>query len=355
MTQAPRISHVVHPWLALPAPSGRKNMRKLISAAMCFLLVNAQFAFAWSNRGHRLVNQAAAESLPADMPAFMRSPRAVSEISYLGPEPDRWRPETAPDLSKASSPDHVFRYEAGLAASPLPRQRYEYLKRLETLRQEHPERAAQLTAQFTGTLPWQVEEIYQRLVSTFVVYRIVQGDVPAARGADMVPLTKADLPYIEDTALFYAGWMGHYVADGCMPLHASINLAGWVEKDNPGGYTTQNSIHHNYEAVTDQAIEDGKVSAKAIEAEMQPAHVVPDSFADTLSYLRKEGGFAGEVYKFEKQGALTGAGTAPLDNFTEARMAEGAAMLRDLIYSAWMQSKDAKAPNLPMMVTLEPR
>jgi hypothetical protein len=289
------------------------------------------------------------------MPAFMRSSRAFGEISYLGPEPDRWRPDTAPDLSKSSSPDHVFRYEAAVPASPLPRQRYEYLKRLEALRQQHPDQAAQLTPQFTGTLPWQVEEVYQRLVSAFIVYRIANGDVPAERGVDMVPLSKADLPYIEDSTLFYAGWLGHYVADGSMPLHASINVSGWIEKANPNGYTTKGSIHHNYEAVTDQAIEEGKLTAKAIEAQMKPARIVPDSFADTLTYLRAEGSFAGEVYTFEKQGALTGEGTPALDTFTQARMAEGAAMLRDLIYSAWLQSKDAKAPNLPLTVVLEPR
>jgi hypothetical protein len=330
-------------------------IKKLTAAAMCVLLLDAQIAGAWSNRGHRLVSQAAAESLPAEMPAFMRSARAVEEISYLGPEPDRWRPETALELSRSSSPDHVFRYEAAMAASPLPRQRYEYLKRLEALRQQHPEQAAQLTPQFTGTLPWQVEEVYQRLVSAFIVYRIAQGDVPAGRGVDMVPLTKADLPYIEDSVLFYAGWLGHYVADGCMPLHASVNSAGWVEKSNPNGYTGSGSIHHNYEVVTDQAIEDGKVTVKAIEAQMRSVQTVPDSFAGTLSYLRTEGRFAGDVYSFEKQGAIAGAGTPSLDSFTEKRMAEGAAMLRDLIYSAWIQSKAAKAPDLPLTIVMEPR
>ena len=324
---------------------------RLVATYAVVMLLSPFPASAWSNRGHRLINQAAADTLPADMPAFMRSPQAIAEISYLGPEPDRWRPETAPDLSKSSSPDHVFRYEAAVAASPLPRQRYEYLKRLDALRQQHPD----LSAQLTGTLPWQVEEIYQRLVSDFVVYRIVTGDVPAYRGADMVPLTKADLPYIQNAAIFYAGWLGHYVADGSMPLHTTVNSAGWVEKSNPNNYTTKGSIHHDYEVVTDQAIEDDKVTAKAIESQMKPAHLVPDSFAESLLYLRAEGRFAPQVYDFEKAGALTGGGTPALDTFTSARMAEGAAMLRDLIYSAWVQSKEAKAPTLPLTVVLEPR
>lgn len=329
--------------------------RKLISATTCLLLLNPLPSLAWSNRGHRLINQAAAETLPADVPEFLRSPHATAEISYLGPEPDRWRPETAPDLSHVSSPDHVFRYEAAQDASPLPRQRYAYLQRLETLRQQHPDQAAQLTPQFTGTLPWQVEEVYQRLVSAFIVYRIVTGDVPASRGTDMAPLTKDDLPNIEDGALFYAGWLGHYVADGCMPLHASIDVSGWIEKSNPNNYTTKGSIHHNYEVVTDQAIEDHAITAQAIESQVQPARTIPDSFAGILTYLRVEGRFAPQVYEFEKHSALTGAGTPALDSFTEARMAEGAAMLRNLIYSAWLQSKDAKAPDLPATVVLEPR
>jgi hypothetical protein len=329
--------------------------QKLIAAMTCMLLLNPLPSLAWSNRGHRLINQAAAESLPATMPEFMRSPRAVSEISYLGPEPDRWRPDTAPELSRASSPDHVFRYEAALAASPLPRQRYEYLKRLESLRQQSPDQAAQLTPQFTGTLPWQVEEVYQRLVSTFIVYRIVTGDIPASRGVDMEPLSKDDLPNIESAAIFYAGWLGHYVGDGCMPLHASINVSGWIEKANPNHYTTAGTIHHNYEAVTDQAIADHAITVRAIESLVPPVRSIPDSFAGTLTYLRAEGSFAPQVYEIEKHGALTNAGTPALDTFTEARMAEGAAMLRDLIYSAWLQSKDAKAPDLPASVVLEAR
>jgi hypothetical protein len=171
----------------------------------------------------------------------------------------------------------------------------------------------------------------------------------------MEPLSKDDLPNIESAAIFYAGWLGHYVGDGCMPLHASINVSGWIEKANPNHYTTAGTIHHNYEAVTDQAIADHAITVRAIESLVPPVRSIPDSFAGTLTYLRAEGSFAPQVYEIEKHGALTNAGTPALDTFTEARMAEGAAMLRDLIYSAWLQSKDAKAPDLPASVVLEAR
>ena len=43
----------------------------------------------WGDEGHRLVNRAAVEKLPGDMPAFFRN--ASARLALLGPEPDRWR------------------------------------------------------------------------------------------------------------------------------------------------------------------------------------------------------------------------------------------------------------------------
>lgn len=328
---------------------------RTVGASIGLLVLAAQPGSAWSNRGHRLVNLVAAESLPPEVPAFMRTPEAIAEISYLGPEPDRWRPETAPDLSKAAGPDHFFRVEAGVAIGPLPRRRYDYLRHLDDLRIQDPADAAHLTPQYTGTLPWQAEEIYERLLSAFIDYRIAEGEIPPEQWKDMAPMSKADMPYIEDAALYYAGWMGHYIADGCMPLHASINLAGWAGKDNPHQYTTKGAIHHQFEVVTDDAIEDGKVTPKAIMAYMKPARLVPDPFADTLHYLQEESAYAEQVYIFDKQGAIEDSGTPALDEFIERRMAEGGDMLRNLIYSAWIQSKNATAPDLSLTVTLKPR
>ncbi len=48
-------------------------------------------ACAWEHDGHTMINRLAAASLPADVPAFLRTPAAIAEIEYLGPEPDRWR------------------------------------------------------------------------------------------------------------------------------------------------------------------------------------------------------------------------------------------------------------------------
>ncbi len=51
------------------------------------------------------------EKLPADMPAFFRTPQAIAEITYLGPEPDRWRSPAEPELVAAQAPEHFIDLE----------------------------------------------------------------------------------------------------------------------------------------------------------------------------------------------------------------------------------------------------
>ena len=322
-------------------------------AAVCFcLLLIPSSALAWSNRGHRMVNLVAAESLPADMPAFMRTPSSVAEISYLGPEPDRWRPGTEPELSNISSPDHAFRVELGSLASPLPRRRSEFILRLEQLRQSGSADTNLMRPERIGTLPWQAEEVFERLQSAFRSYRIATGDLQASAWMDEAPIRAEDLPYIQSSILYYSGWLGHYIGDGCMPLHDTINVAGWIEKDNPNGYTRNGSIHHRLELVADAAIEQHLIQDQRIVSFEASPRLIDDPFATTLQYLQSEGKYSEAVYKMEKQGALEKGGTPELDTFIEHRMAEGAAMLRDLIYTAWVRSKDSKEPDFPKAVPL---
>lgn len=318
------------------------------AAALTFtamLLVGQMSGFAWSNRGHRMINLVAAQSFPADMPAFMRTPQAVQEISYLGPEPDRWNQRgLEPELISATSPDHLMRLELAEQVGPLPRKRYDFLKKLDELRQQHPDDKANLTPQKIGTLPWEAEEIFERLQAAFHTYRIAMGQYPPGEYANWWgPITKDDLPDIQATAIFYAGWLGHYIGDGCMPLHTSINVAGWALKDNPNGYTRNPGIHHELEQVADDAIEQGGITAGAIRPLVQPTQQLGDPFVAVLEYLKRENGYTEDVYRLEKQGKLSPA-VPETTGFINARMAEGAAMLRDLIVTAWIDSASLTPP-----------
>jgi hypothetical protein len=320
--------------------------------AVCLILVTTRPGLAWSNSGHRMINLVAAELLPPDMPAFMRTPGAIAEISYLGPEPDRWRPEIEPELSNVSGPDHVFRIELAALANPLPRRRTEFVTKLEALRSEQSG-ATLMRPERIGTLPWQAEEIYERLQSAFRSYRIATGDMAQSAWMDEAPITADDLPQIQASILFYAGWLGHYIADGSMPLHDTVNIAGWIAKENPNSYSPDGSIHRRLEAVADSAIEQHLITDRHILTLAVPLRRVEDPFASTLAYLQTEGQYAEAVYKMDKQGAIQKTGSAELDSFIEHRMAEGGAMLRDLIYAAWVHSKDSKAPNYPKTITLQ--
>jgi hypothetical protein len=299
---------------------------------------------AWSNRGHRAVNLIAAESFPSQMPAFIRSPTAIREISYLGPEPDRWRPEIAPELSTASSPDHVFRLELGEQLGTLPRRRYDFIHDLEQLHALHKETADTLTAQRIGTLPWQSLEIFERLVAAFHSYRIVTGEFPEKTYADMAPMDKQDRPEVEASVIFYAGWLGHYIGDVSMPLHDTVNLAGWTQKENPHNYAVSNNIHHRLELVADAALEAGKLNPKVIEQQVTPVRHLDDPFVDILQFVKIENGHQEEVYQMDQRGGITGTGSPELNRFMEKRMAEGGSMLRDLIYTAWIDSAALSAP-----------
>jgi hypothetical protein len=330
-----------------------QRKRFIRKSAWCCLWLSLQPVWAWSNRGHRMVNLVAAESLPADMPAFMRTPQAIQEISYLGPEPDRWRPETEPELSKVHSPNHVFRVELGAKVGPLPRRRTEFLSKLEHLRMASAETDTRtLRAENIGTLPWQAEEVFERLQSAFRSYRIATGDIAEAAWPDEAPIKPEDLPAIQASALYYAGELGHYIGDGSMPLHDTINIAGWQGKDNPNGYTTKSGIHHQFEALADAALEQHSITDKQIIPMMSAPKVLDDPFASTLAYLLTEGGYAETVYAEEKSGRLQKNGTPEFDRFIARRMAEGGSMLRDMIYTAWVNSKSAHAPAYPAAVAI---
>jgi hypothetical protein len=208
---------------------------RLFSVLLLLPLLAVPSSHAWGNKGHTMINRLAAESLPADMPAFIRTPEAINEIAYLGPEPDRWRSRAEPELNAAQAPDHFIDIEYADLIGTLPRQRYQYIAALYAYIAAHPDRAADLRPERVGFQPYITSEVWERLKSAMRDYRTL-----SAAHQDTKP--------VEAAILFYAGWLGHYVGDGSQPLHVTINYNGWVEKENPNGYTTDRTIHRQFES-----------------------------------------------------------------------------------------------------------
>ncbi len=140
----------------------------------------------------------------------------------------------------------------------------------------------------------------------------------------------------EQAAIFYAGWLGHYVGDASQPLHTTIQFNGWTGP-NPNGYTTEHKIHWQFEGPFVAA---NIHTADVKVAKMTAARAVDgDVFDSYVAYLRHTAMYVEKVYQLEKAGGFAvGAGTPESRDFTAERLAAGASMLRDMIYTAWTAS-----------------
>ena len=293
-----------------------------IAALILMPCLFVQQSYAWGADGHMMINRLAGQNLPADVPAFLRSPAALDALAYYGPEPDRWRSPAEPELNAAQAPEHFIDLEYADLIGPLPRRRYDYIRALAAAQAKHPDLV--LTPEKVGLQPYVTTEVYERLQSAFRDYRALVA-------------AKQDTKPSECEITFLAGWLGHYVADGSMPLHTSIQYNGWVGP-NPHGYTTEHHIHALFETVF--------VHANVTAADFAPIvaaskpEVLHDVFDDYMSYLRHSNSLVEKTYQLDKEGAFTGAGTPEGKAFVDQQLAAGAIELRNMIYTAWVKSAE---------------
>jgi len=291
--------------------------RRALGIPVCFIVLSCliftpKTGLAWGNEGHRMINRLAVSNLPADVPAFLRSEAALNEIEYLGPEPDRWRSPAEPELVAAQAPEHFIDLEPADALGPIPHKRLDFEASVFASGQR-PEKI--------GLQPWEASEVWERLKAALREYRHLSAEHQDTRA-------------VEQAAIFYAGWLGHYVGDASQPLHTTIHYNGWVGP-NPNGYTTDHKIHWQFEGPFVAA----NIQAAQVQPKMTPVQAINgDIFDDYMAYLRHTAKYVEHVYQLEKAGGFTGAGTPESREFTADRLAAGASKLRDMIYAAWLQS-----------------
>ena len=312
------------------------SVLRFAAASALVALLPAQSAFAWGRDGHMMINKLAAQYLPTDVPYFLRNGNGVDVMEWMGPEPDRWKQRDAePELVAEQSPDHFLDYEWAIygatkceAGTPdcvegykFPRKRYDFIRAMSAALPSHPQIQSFETV---GFQPWQVNEVWERLKSDFREYR-------------KAVAAKEDTAPIQNTILFEAGWLGHYVGDGSQPLHITIQYNGWTGP-NPNGYTTDHKIHGLFEAIYVSAnIKSTDVTPLVAAAEPK---VTDDEWNQYLGYIHHTSTLVEKTYQIEKAGGFVDAGTPEAKTFTSERLAAGAIELRDLIYSAWVHSAD---------------
>jgi hypothetical protein len=290
----------------------RSFLSGLVVAGLVCFFAQSPAAHAWGNGGHKMINKLAASTLPADVPAFLRSPDAITEIEYLGPEPDRWRSPAEPELVAAQAPEHFIDMELADALGPLPHRRFDFEAKVFAAGQR-PEKI--------GLQPWETEEVWERLKAAMREYRKLSA-------------AKVDTRPVEQAIIFYAGWLGHYVGDGSQPLHVTIQFNGWTGP-NPNGYTTDHKIHWQFEGPFVEA----NIHEADVRATMTPVKAIDgDMFDAYVAYLRNTKSYVEKVYQLDKVGGFIGEGTPESREFTAERLGAGASMLRDMIYTAWLES-----------------
>lgn len=298
----------------------RQHRKRIVVGLLSLGLLVPLNASAWGDAGHRMIGLAAAQSLPVEMPAFFRA--ASQQLSYLNPEPDRWKDRVErtldPALEGSTSPEHYIDMDlvapAVLSAALRAPNRYAFADTL---------RAAGVAASTVGYLPFEMLELAQKLRGDFRLWRIAPDSTVRA--------------WIEARIIDDAGILGHYVADGANPHHTTKNHNGWVG-DNPKGFTLDKTFHSRFESQYVQ----GQIKLPDVLGGMTSSpRVFPNLRDAVIAYLNTSFGELERLYEIDKATPFQpDATTAAQKAFATARLAAGAEMLRDVWWTAWIGSKN---------------
>jgi hypothetical protein len=288
----------------------------------------------WGARGHESANTAAVRGIPAAGPVFLK--QYEDWISKTGPLPDSWRGNTEPYSKIFEDPNHGWFKEQFAFMETIPRSRYEFVLRLYDeylrIREKEPERAALMNVRWTGTMPYAAMENYDRMKSAMRAYRRAISDDK--------PDSKVQAGYLAQDIAFYMGWLGHYTADGAQPLHDTIHHDGWLGS-NPKQYTTDPRVHGRFES---QFVDLIQLTSADLMPLMEKPRVLDDPFAAFVAHLDDAATHVEEVYQLDKSGALADKSNTQAARLVRMQLAKAAALLRDLTYTAWVESAKPPAP-----------
>jgi hypothetical protein len=312
-----------------------------------------QPASAWGRAGHVGISRLAARSLPEEVPAFLRTTLAVSQIAELGAEADEsknsgivvsttGRITTAPTVHDAErDAGHFLDVDddgiviggvVPLDALPATREAFDTAQRKAT-------RPGGQT-QYGGYLPYAMIDGFQQVRKDFGLWRAMSAGLRTAKTDADRAYFRFQLQLREQLIIRDIGYWSHFVADASQPMHVSVHYNGWGNHPNPNGYTTS-ALHSPFEA----SFVRNFVDFGAVGARMRP---YTDRGATTNEarvplYIAESLGRVIPLYEAAKV-----SGTDGNDNYRTAQPAEldlvidclaaGASELRDQIVDAWRQS-----------------
>lgn len=296
-------------------------------------------ARAWDYEGHRLINQLALDTLPANFPAFVKTPAARERIGFLGGEADRWRNTTDLSLKHCNGPDHYFDMDLleahKLAAAQLPIFRYDFAAQLlntravnaDSLPAIDPLKDSDHTRALIGFLPWTITEHQAKLKSAFSYLKEYE-----SAG------TPEEIANARENIIYIMGVMGHFLGDATQPLHNTKHHHGWVGA-NPNGYATNYSIHSWIDGgyINQFGLDPAKLRTK-----LRPAASFGGTnvFANVMGFLQEQFKQVEPLYELEKAGKLSGRRELSQEghDFITGQLRVAAQTLGDLWLTAWQQA-----------------
>lgn len=310
----------------------------VLGSAAFMALTASGAALAWGSSGHRMIGVAAVESLPPELPGFLREHASAVAVGELSREPDRSRGAGRMHDADRDPGHFVDGDDAGRVAGAVP------LGALPPTREAYETalRAAGTTSWKMGYLPYSIIGDWQQLAKDFAYWRVDEAGARITANPAHRAWLEADRMRRQTQILVDIGQLSHFVGDGSMPLHASIHYNGWGPFPNPNGYTDER-VHVPWEGpYTAHA-----VTLAAAKAAMPPFHDCGCPIEQRVgAYLMSDWRTVVPFYELEKAGAFR-PGVAKGAEFTTARIAAGAAELRDEIVLAWRASKDEKVGYQP--------
>jgi hypothetical protein len=307
-------------------------MRPILSFALASVLAAAPaVACAWGATGHRLIGQSAMAALPAEAPAFLRTPKAVDDAGELSREPDRSKAAGKIHDNERDPAHYVDVLDDGTVLggpmlSALPATREDYDAAL---------RAAGTDSWKAGYLPYAIVDRWQQLRHDFAYWRILVAAEANPAWAEHRAWFAEDRRRREAQILEDIGQLSHFVGDGSQPMHVSIHFNGWGSLPNPEGFTLA-KVHAPFEGELVRA----GVRPAAVAGRMAPLRLCGCAIEQRAAeYLGGTNRLVVPFYRLEKAGGLTPGDPRGIA-FATDQIARGASELRDQIVEAWRASAD---------------
>jgi hypothetical protein len=309
---------------------------RILCALAAFAGLSPAPALAWGPAGHRWVAGVAAETLPAELPAFLKTPLAVAAAGEMANDPDR---------SRTSGRVHDHERDAGhfidltddgkvmgvLPLSALPETRAEYDALLN----------AGGTDQYkAGYLPYAMIDGFQQLAKDFAYWRAdVIGETSAATAEDRAWFA-ADRKLREALTLRDYAFFSHFVADATQPHHTSVHYDNWGDFPNPQNYRAPRGFHVRFENQFVQA----NVKRAEIAAALPAFSDCGCPLMQRLqSYIVASHARVEPLFGLEARGMFPMPPAAPPSNeggaFARKQLILATAELRDLTVLAWRASE----------------